>query len=451
MTTKTKPRKPATKNEEAGPEQLPGSGRWRIYYWHPIKKTKIWVKNPEPGSRGTWPDAGSALLAREEFKARLDGALIAQGIPVQRQTHRPNVPTVPQAIEEWLELQDGTKATITTRRYAVKAFSKQWPDLPINELDEDTYVKWDLKQKEAGLSTSTRANRLIYMGQIIRWCVKKGWRKDDFTEHMKPIKVRRIIRPEILTRQNYTSLTYWLPFYMLPALVLAYECGLRAGEIAGLRWKRIDLDGPVPTVMVRDVMENDRTTRSHTKGGGEDGEREVVLSAFAVEILKGIRRWRGTDGPDDFVVRNTRNRPVPPNYLGKRWIAAWRQAEAAGEVSGPRPRFHDLRHAAGTSLAAAGAPITVIMDVLGHDDPKMTKRYLREAQLAEMAAWMSLVGQQNEVSPVTYLPTPVSPEATTVDQLAASAGLDADAVISIVAELGRRGLLRDVDPLGVAA
>lgn len=389
MTTKTK--KPATKNEQAAPEQLP-SGRWRVYYWHPLKKSKVPVRNPESGSRGTWPDEGSALLAREEYKARLDGALIAQGIPVQRQTHRPDVPTVAQVIKEWLPLQDGTTQTCKTRRSVVGAFQRQWPDLPIDELDRDTYTMWDLAQKAAGLSTSTRCQRQIYMGQIIRWAVKKHWRKDDFTEDMKPVRVRRTIRPEILTRPHYIALTYRLDFWALPALALAYECGLRAGEIAGLTWQRINLDAPMPTVLVRDVMEPDLTTRPSTKGGGEEGEREVVLTGYAVEILRAVRRRRG-DSPEDFVIRNTRNHPVRAAYLGRPWRAAWKRAEAAGDVSGPRPRFHDLRHAAGTGLAAAGAPINVIMDILGHSDPKMTKRYLRDAQLTEMASWMNLVGQ----------------------------------------------------------
>jgi len=445
MTTKTKTRrKPAPKSEEAGPEQLPPSGRYRIYYWHPIKKKKIWVRNPEPGSRGTWPTPESALLAREEFKARLDGALIAQGVPVQRQTHRPNVPTVTEVIDAWLPLQDGTKQTCATRTSVVGAFKRQWPDLPIDELDKDTYVKWDLAEKDAGRSTSTRSQRLIYMGQIIRWAVKKEWRKDDFTEDMKAIRVRRTIRPEILTFSNFIALTYHLDFWALPALVLAYECGMRAGEITGLTWQRIDLDGPNPSVLVRDVMENDLTTRPNTKGGGEEGERRVSLSPYAVQLLRGIRDWRG-DGPEDFVIRNSRNNPVYAAYLGRRFRVAWRRASELGEVTGPRPRFHDLRHTVGTGLAAAGAPITVIMDILGHSSTRMTKGYLRDAQLPEIAAWMNVVAQRHEVAPVSYLPTP-EPESTTLDQLATSVGLDADAVITIVAELGRRGLLRqDLD------
>ena len=43
-----------TRNCEAEPTHLPGSGRWHVYVWDSVARGKHWVKNPEPGSRGTW-------------------------------------------------------------------------------------------------------------------------------------------------------------------------------------------------------------------------------------------------------------------------------------------------------------------------------------------------------------------------------------------------------------
>jgi hypothetical protein len=40
------------KNDEAEPTQL-SSGRWRVYVWDAVAKRKVFVTNPEPGSRGT--------------------------------------------------------------------------------------------------------------------------------------------------------------------------------------------------------------------------------------------------------------------------------------------------------------------------------------------------------------------------------------------------------------
>jgi integrase len=37
--------------------------------------------------------------------------------------------------------------------------------------------------------------------------------------------------------------------------------------------------------------------------------------------------------------------------------------------------FHTLRHAAATLLLAQGVPVAVILDVLGHQDVRMLRRY----------------------------------------------------------------------------
>jgi hypothetical protein len=52
-----------TRNFEAEPTHLPGSGRWRVYVWDSVARGKRWVKNPEPGSRGTWETKGRGDLA----------------------------------------------------------------------------------------------------------------------------------------------------------------------------------------------------------------------------------------------------------------------------------------------------------------------------------------------------------------------------------------------------
>ncbi|MEU5258947.1 tyrosine-type recombinase/integrase [Amycolatopsis sp. NPDC021455] len=396
MTTKTR-RKSAPKNEEAAPEQL-SSGRWRIYYWHPVKKEKLWVKNPEPGSRGTWPDESSALLAREEYKARLDGALIAQGIPVQRQTHKPDVKTFRQVVEEWLPLQDGTAQSCRSRRSYLNVLMRRFGDTPMPELKWDTYREWDLKEKDAGRAPATRANRLLYLGQVFRWAVKKGYCPKDETEGQS-VKVRRLIHPEVIGPDTFDKVCQHAPDWTVVAFVLAYDCGLRAGEICGLTWRRFDLNSPIPTVLVRDVMEPGGTRRASTKTGVE---RLVSLTPRAVAMLKALRGTRLGDDGTDHVVRNSRNKPIDPSYISRQWRNAWRRSG----VREPRPRFHDLRHCAATRLAATGAPIKVVQKMLGHTNLSTTTKYVTDAEVEEMSAWMNVVGQ-GRFAVVDNMPTPI--------------------------------------------
>lgn len=54
-----------------------------------------------------------------------------------------------------------------------------------------------------------------------------------------------------------------------------------------------------------------------------------------------------------------------------------RSFEAVRKEAGlPHIRFHDLRHTAVSRLAQAGMNIALVGEILGHSDPKTTRRYI---------------------------------------------------------------------------
>jgi integrase len=53
-------------------------------------------------------------------------------------------------------------------------------------------------------------------------------------------------------------------------------------------------------------------------------------------------------------------------------------------------RFHDLRHTFASHLAMRGVPLEIIGAVLGHKDPKMTKRYAHLSPASLKAAVITL-------------------------------------------------------------
>ena len=72
--------------------------------------------------------------------------------------------------------------------------------------------------------------------------------------------------------------------------------------------------------------------------------------------------------------------PVTDQILRKEWERA-RKAEGLEGA-----RFHDLRHFYGSMLARLGYSDRVVMELMGHTDPRMVQRYahLREDDLAAM-------------------------------------------------------------------
>ena len=63
--------------------------------WDAVAKPKEWVKNPEPGSRGTWASYADAETAPRKHKAKLGAHIHGGGIPVVRQRARISFATTP--------------------------------------------------------------------------------------------------------------------------------------------------------------------------------------------------------------------------------------------------------------------------------------------------------------------------------------------------------------------
>lgn len=131
------------------------------------------------------------------------------------------------------------------------------------------------------------------------------------------------------------------PFFLLPAVLLALGTGIRAGELAKLRWADIDL-GRGWLVL-------------HATKNGE--RRGVRLPAPVVDALA---KYRATDW-------------LPGGQVFPTLRRAW---EAAVERAGISEfRFHDLRHTAASYLAMTGATPSEIAAVTGHKTLAMVKRY----------------------------------------------------------------------------
>jgi integrase len=154
-------------------------------------------------------------------------------------------------------------------------------------------------------------------------------------------------------------------FYRALYAVAIYG-GLRKGEVLGLRWENITLDGPNPELRVRFSY---------------NGPPKTKVSRRTVPLLAPLRaaldRWRRSGG----VVRATGL--VFPNkkasVFGKSYDAAWekRWRGAAGIRS--HVRFHDLRHTCASHLIMGtwieALKPTEVMPWMGHSDLKTTMRY----------------------------------------------------------------------------
>lgn len=152
-----------------------------------------------------------------------------------------------------------------------------------------------------------------------------------------------------------------------PLLHLTAMTGLRRGEVCGLRWADVDLDGSRVTVR-RQLGVIDGKLAFSERPKSDHGRRSIDLDADTAAVLRRHRvvqaerrlaigaGWRD----HDLAFCGTAGEPLNPEAVAKRFD---RLAKAAGL---PRVRFHDLRHSHCAHLIAAGRNAKEISRRLGH-------------------------------------------------------------------------------------
>ncbi len=142
--------------------------------------------------------------------------------------------------------------------------------------------------------------------------------------------------------------------------------GARRGELLGLTWRRLDLDGARMEIAETVVMVGGQPTVSAPKTA--HSRRTVALDAETVRVLRDLRRAQaerrlllGTAYKDsDLVFCREDGAPLRPDTVAARFK---RLARAAGV---PVIRWHDLRHSHATLALQAGVHPKVVSDRLGH-------------------------------------------------------------------------------------
>jgi integrase len=160
-------------------------------------------------------------------------------------------------------------------------------------------------------------------------------------EHLTPSEVERLIEAARLNRWGHRDSTM---------ILIAYRHGLRASEVADLRWDQVDFNGAV--LHVRRVKQG--TPSTHPLRGDE---------------LRALRRLQ-RDAKSPFVFVSERGAPFTRAGFA-------RMIERAGVEAGLGFPVHPhmLRHACGFALANAGHDTRALQAYLGHKNIQHTVRY----------------------------------------------------------------------------
>jgi integrase len=144
----------------------------------------------------------------------------------------------------------------------------------------------------------------------------------------------------------------WPPLYLL--VLLAISTGARRSELIELKWSDITLSARKSEILFRER---------------KNGDTHVLpLIGQSLEIVRALNR--GHPASDSLLFPAPDNGAEPYREFDTHWYHALDAAKIENF------RFHDLRHTCASYLAADGASLLEIADVLGHRSLRMTLRYV---------------------------------------------------------------------------
>lgn len=215
----------------------------------------------------------------------------------------------------------------------------------------------------------TKVERLLQMLRVVlRHAEKAEQRTGDPTFG---VSVSRTSLPRewcLITGGEALALAAQMPDRLAPMVLVAYDAGLRLGEVAGLTATSVDL----------------RRNRLHVGASVYSGEfrqmtkgktrRTVPIKA---RLREALTEHMGTYGRDGLLFPTPTGAPLTNGGF----YPGWHKARAAAGF--PALRFHDLRHAFCTNLAQRGAPVRQIQQWAGHGSESTTMRYIHYVEATD--------------------------------------------------------------------
>jgi integrase len=271
--------------------------------------------------------------------------------------------------DRWLDttvnLRANTKAGYRTvlGRYLRPAFDSY----PLARIDALVVRTWLAKLEVDGVGQATRAKAYRLLSRILAAAVEARYLAAN------PCTIRRAASdgsPEmrIATVDQVVAIADRVPSRYRALVLVAAFGGLRWGELAGLRRKRVDLDAGTVTVAEQLVEVNGAFSLGPPKSAA--GRRTVTLPAAVVEALAEHLRGYTARSSEAFVFLSSQGRHLRRSNFNRR---VWKPATLAAGV--PDLRVHDLRHTAGTLATAAGGSLREVMRRLGHSTTAAAVRY----------------------------------------------------------------------------
>lgn len=271
--------------------------------------------------------------------------------------------------DEWLAAQTFNVSTheaveLRLRVHILPTFGK----LELKAIRPSTVQAW-LRDRQANCAPTHVRVLLANLSTILSAAV------DDGLLARNPCESRSVRAPKVeqklivpWTANQVAAVVAAHPERYQAVPLVAAGCGLRQGEVFGLRVEDVDFLRRKVLVRQQVKLVKSRPVIAPPKGGKT---REVPLpDAVAEGISEQVRRFPAGDSGLVFVTRE--HKPIVRTYFNPH---IWKPALRTAGVEPTRENgMHALRHFYASVLLDAGESIRALADYLGHSDPGFTLR-----------------------------------------------------------------------------
>ncbi len=318
--------------------------------------------------------------AKTNLKQMINELDSGQPAPTSRQT-------VGEFLDKWLdECVKGQKEPKTIVYYTMMVNRHIKPSLGRIELrklqayEVQSLINEKTKPQPTGKEGKTRKLSPATVNgirRVLRAALNQAWKWDMVVQNVVPkTSAPKVVKPEpvYLEPDQAQKLLEQAKGHPIENLVaLAMGTGLRIGEATGLRWQDVDVENATLRVQVQ--LQRIEKKLVHKPLKSASSRRNLPLLGMALEAVRAeefrqasLKAKLGEKyaNPLGLVFLNSEGRPLDPKYVDKHLKQLCKDAGI------PQVSFHKLRHTAATHMVAAGVPLALVKDQLGHSSITLT-------------------------------------------------------------------------------
>lgn len=270
------------------------------------------------------------------------------------------------AFDKWIELNEHRLSPTTLRPYKIyiKLFKEYFGRMKLEQITSIHIQEFLNILRKGGIIGHLKIKKQSETTILKEFCVLKEIlneylkNKNPCNDVKPPTKNKKI--PTLLTKKQFQKLREYIreSEEEIPIL-LAALCGLRLGEVFGLRWEDIDFEKGIIKVR-QNLVRIGPCSHIIKEPKSKSGIRDVIASDEVLKVLAEYRKKKGVIG--GLII----NEDKPENF-------SRRYERILKKLGLPKSRFHDLRHYRATRMLEAGIPDILASQQLGHSSVTVTK------------------------------------------------------------------------------